>query len=865
MPNRSPRKAGSRRRLYAADLFTDRFSESRAFREALSAQRTYIDNEHYDDAARNILTFYGLGGIGKTTLSERLEDWVNGKLRETDVWGEPPATAVAATTRIDLQRSRGRFDLLEAVIAIRRMHGAVRKSWPAFDLIFTAYWSSIRPGEPLPGSGTSNSAFADTATETVAEILNDLGIPGTGIATRSIRFIAKKGYRWRLRRYAEERFTDFEDLLERCTDIPTPDNPDYGLLIDTLAFLSHDDWDDAGEPLFVVFIDGFEKLTSDPRRADERSLNEMIYSLSNVMFVVTGRNSIDWYDSARTDLYAAGPKVWPNLIPGGTVEPRQHRVGKLNMADRLRIISRGSQLYDIEIDDNTAKELALYSNGLPQYLDLALEVALTKKRNGADAVNVADVTGSLDHLVMRVLEDIPEDEQRAIRAACLFSYFDSSLLAGAAEVDHGCALRAIDRPMIDNRGSAVFPYTMHDEIRHAIRSASHKTPNGWSERDWLLAAERGLDSVRKRFDDAVSAEESGTSLEVLGLAISLVCNQEIKVGPATSTAYEDWLSQAIVYAPSIVGLRGKIPTHSNTFVGQGILDFVLAKTYELPIDDRVELLTGVFESKHPLRRPAGRHRGYVLRDASRWDDAIAAFNELIEVAPTMVHLYQRVLTFVTARRFRQAIDQSHLLTDDRAERIHAACEIMHGSFDEWFDIAESRLSVLRAGKRRREEIEKVGADYRWRSLLVGDVDYDALVAFEAEADEAVHMGGLWDALVAKVFLRPHEYSMESDAIRWLDTIERSRNAGEIGFRFAWVSVALGMFNRDTETLQRLASEVDAREAGRGRNWIPVECVLNELGYQVSVPPAQWLRPYPDVSARWKAIFDEWRERSSQVR
>jgi hypothetical protein len=255
-----------------SDLFTDRIDESTAFRRTLSAHRQYMDALEDVPAAKNIMVYYGVGGIGKTTLSERLEDWIDGKLPPTDVWGHTPDAAVAAACRIDLQRSQGRVDMVDAVVAVRRAFGKVKKRWPAFDLAFTAYWSAIHPdGEPLPGAGSADSAFADGATDTITELLSESGIPFAGTATRSVRAVVRALRAQKIKRGAFAAYEGFEDLLQRCSEMPQPDDPHPEILGDIVALLNTDlcDWEGESAPLIVVFIDTFERLTSDPRRADE--------------------------------------------------------------------------------------------------------------------------------------------------------------------------------------------------------------------------------------------------------------------------------------------------------------------------------------------------------------------------------------------------------------------------------------------------------------------------------------------------------------------------------------------------------------------------------------------------------------------
>jgi hypothetical protein len=84
-----------------------------------------------------------------------------------------------------------------------------------------------------------------------------------------------------------------------------------------------------------VFLDTFEVLAHQPDHTAERFIQRLIYLMPNVLFVVTGRNRIDWADStSRGELDFSGPERWPRLhFSNTTDEPRQHLVGYLSDSD----------------------------------------------------------------------------------------------------------------------------------------------------------------------------------------------------------------------------------------------------------------------------------------------------------------------------------------------------------------------------------------------------------------------------------------------------------------------------------------------------------------------------------------------------
>ncbi|MFG2052829.1 tetratricopeptide repeat protein [Micromonospora sp. NPDC048930] len=843
---------------HAGELFTDREIESQAFKSALASFRRLIDqDDEVGTERRNIVTFHGLGGIGKTALSERLEAWVKHDLPLVNGWGPSPATKVDASVRMDLHGSAGRIDMTAVLLALRTGVAGIRRRWPLFDLAFAAYWSAVRPGEPLPNMH-SRSEYADVVADTTGEVLKDLGsvadyVVGTpvGFGVWGIRKIIGVLRRRRDVRLGVDSFAGFESFLLRCADEPSPTESRPELACEIAATLSWELATMTPSPLVAVFIDTAERLALDPRRISEGHLNRLIHDMPNVLFVLTGRAMLDWYRENRVDLPYRGRWIWPGLVPDAQDAPRQYLVGNLSPSDTRELIQRGRRQLDLPMSDEVAEELARSSAGLPQYLELARQVAISIKTAGQGRlVQVTDVTGGLGSLVMRVLDGIPADEQRAIRAACLFRVFDTALIAAAADVDHGCAERAVARPMIDRHEGERFPYRMHDAVREAIRRTDHQVAGGWSERDWELAASRAAVAVRQMHDDAKQREDNSEVLDAIGIAIGLVCEQNTTLEPSPSASYADWLSRAIVFSPSVQGLRSRVPAVSRTAYGQHVLNFIAAKSLETPGEERLRLLREISGAEHPLRRVARRHLGYTLRAQHRWDEALAIFDELAAQAPTPLHLGQRPQILSTARRFMDAREAAEGLPVQAL--ITRAQEYAHGRPERYFAEIEAKLAALRGAGRQREYLEEVGVYLQRRAFLHDDLGIDEINNLRDHAELAGHTVATRCALLATVLVHrsdPAEVSFVLDRLKSLDLV--SGPAGEIGFRYAFAEFCDARLAGDWERLAVLQQEVDRIQV-RTRPWVAVECFLESVGLPVRPAPTQWIEPYNVVRRRWAA-------------
>lgn len=843
----SPRSAG--------ELFTDRQSESQAFKQTLRAFRRLLDADADAGTVRhNVISFYGLGGIGKSALSVRLERWAKRLLPLDNGWGSPPETPVDATARLDLHASTGQVDLLQMLLALRTGAGSVRRRWPVFDLAFAAYWTAVRPGESLP-KFSGNSDLDALVVETIGDAVGDLAsiadlATGTpiGLGVRGVRALVTRIRRRQDLNLGLEATPDFAQFLLRCADEPSALDARPDLACQIAELLAWELARITPNPLIVIFIDTFERLTTDPRRIAEGHLNQFIHALPNVLFVVTGRDLIDWADPARVDLRWRGNNSWPGLSLDATADPRQHLVGRLSPHDTRSVIERARSLYELPIDDEVVEELVLASAGLPQYLDLARQAALNVlESEPGRRVRVADVTGTLGALVKRVLDDVPPDEQRAIRAAALFRTFDVGLAAAAADVDFGTAERAVHRPMIDRIEDERLPYRMHDAVREAIRGADHRVPGGWVDRDWHRAGSRAAAAIHVRFEKAKAEGRLGEVLDEIGLAITLACEQDLDLEPS-GKVYADWLTKAIVFGPSIAALRTRIPGASQTPYGQSIVDFVAAKSPEVPRPERLRLLRAIFDSDHPLKLPAGRHLGYTFKSAQRWAEALDVFDEVAAISSADVNLRQRPLTLAVARQFSDAAVAAEGLPI--AAGIRRTTAYAHGNPSIYLEEMPPIIEQIKRSGRQREVLEEQSVYLARRVFFVGDVEVEQIDLRLAEAEEAGHTVAVRSLLLAGILAARWSRADIAFALERVHALDRlSAAEGVVAHQWAFAEVVDAVRCNELDRLIGVRDEALTARS-RSRAWIPMEAFLAMQGVRLPDEPTQWLEPQALVWQRW---------------
>ena len=854
----------------ASDLFTNRRTESGAFADSLRAHRAMLDTESSDEddtTANNILVYHGVGGIGKTTLSMRLQDWCAGRLPAEDEWGSLD-TPVDATVRVDLHSSQGHFDVTNAILDLRRVLADIKPRWPAFDLAFGAWWASAHPDEDVPQpSDGKDKGVAAAIRETIGDIASEFEVMGLplGLGLKAARVIARKYSQVQDKRFVSRVVSDeiwYEDLLQRCADVPTQTDPHPELLVECAELLAQEMAELEHCPLVVMFIDTFERLQmkGDLSRTGEALFNRLVWGLPLVLFVVTGRNRLDWDDQRRTTLPHVGPATWPGLAAGAGHDPRQHLVGDLSETDAQSLMLKTRESLALPISDEVIDAVVHASHGLPQYLDLAREVALRARSNGAESVSLADVTGSLGDLVERVMSDVPADEQRAVRAASLFTRFNPELIAAAAGVEVGCAERAITRPMVQKWDGSDFPYRMHDTIRAAIRHAGHHVDGGWAPEDWSLVNGRALDYLRRKIAAATERGRSSERIRATGMAVSLVCAENVRASEPNIPS-GDWLQQAIIDGPVVGGLRPHVPVASQTAYGQGFVDYIAARSSYGTLDQRLSLLSGIVDAGHPMADNAVNSLALVQRNAERFDDAIAAWDRAIADDPSPYRLYQRRLTLAMGRRCQDALDGIAELDEVLSDRVHTRVRYIHGDVETILESHLQRVEEATAAGEMREARE-ARVDYLWRQAVFGEgVNMDDALEVVRQNEEYGHSYCVMAGLAMVVFVEPTGTAAE-------DALGRMRRIGPSASGMPDPLLALATVGRawvlgDSATLQTLAESLQG-SVHQMNDWVPVEVLLNHLGFPVDDPPAQWLEPRESVDMRWLHRWWAWHERVARA-
>ncbi|MGK4586093.1 ATP/GTP-binding protein [Kitasatospora sp. HPMI-4] len=544
------------RSLTADEAFTNRQGQWAIFSAALSdhLQRIAAPDFSVDDMEaprHNVLTFFGLGGIGKSTLSRHLEAALADSEQRPAHWGEPAWAAGARILPVRIDLARSADVSFERIVLTLRLALAqhVGRALPAFDIALRRWWDANHPGEPLEEylqrtglAARFGKALPGQVQSAISEVAQQLALPGF-VGSAVGRLTTALAHEVRQRHERARALTGcarLADLLEADPDL------------DALSFYPHLlAWEIARLPakkavVPVVLLDTWEDIGDRTHRDLERLVQRIVWLMPATFFVVTGRTRLQWADSElQGQLDYTGPAAWPGLaahVPpartaatGGHGGGRQILIGDFAPEDcddylARRLTKDGRPL----ISEPIRAVITARSHGLPLYLDLAATRFLEIRRTGREP-EPGDFDHDFSSLVARTLQDLTPDERHVLRAVSLLDAWDVALATEAAGLNHQApALRLTERPLVRQDEWALWPFNLHDLVRSTIRGADDRTDDRWSPQDWRDAAQRAHTALGEQW---TTSTNPGRTLLVAVLRQGLALARDHRLDL-------DWLTQA---------------------------------------------------------------------------------------------------------------------------------------------------------------------------------------------------------------------------------------------------------------------------------------------------------------------------------
>lgn len=835
----------------AVDLFTDRLSENTAFAQALENHEARVaDGLAALDvpARRNVLVYFGIGGIGKTELSRRLERWMLGELPASD-WGEPPRfERRPATARLDFHGATA-VDAADLVLRLRTALAARRTRFPAFDLGLTAWWALAHPGSPLPElRTTSGFDVREQIIDTLNDIASDAGLR-FGVGPLSVRMGVRLVDAIRSRALRSRTLRECAPLAALVERARQDASTEVAAALAGLLNWDLDRLDRSRAPLPVVFADAVEYVQGGSR-VQERLLNRIVHLTPGVLWVITSRNSLEWADERLIGtLAAAGSQTWPGLRLTTHADPCQHRVGDLSDADVERFLRTASGAGGLPaLPPEVTARIRQGAHGLPLYLDLSLAIARTSATTGAP-LDPASFGGSLPELATRVFADLPAEERTAARTASLLPRFDPELIAEASGSIVGDATRLCARPLVSRDDHATFPYRLHDAVRDAVAEEPVDRPGAWAPADRADRARHVLDALRERH--AGARADVPRRRDILELAAQLCDAQNLEA---------PWLLDALLELPGLEYVAARLPPpDARTWIGQ--LSRFFGAWRDRSGWERMDYLRQLLAAPLPpdIEYAARRFLAYGYRSfTDQFEESAAIFEELLAQSPGSALLRFQVghtLHMMGAYDAMAAhFERYPLVRPEALARVEADLAYDRGDLLLSAERIHTRAQVQHDLGRHRQALENDGA-VLWRLALAGATSPAECDRVIDEADRLGSRPAIRAGLGAKIVcLRGDDAA--TGLLRELIEIARGGDARRAGWR-EWITALLhGLCRQDQALIDTVRDEWTSQAPRLTPNRRIVDRLFVFAGYPPAYPDAGLGSDVDDAAAgeRWNAVF-----------
>lgn len=309
--------------------FTDRVEPRKVFWKVYEEKQ----NDKID-----VITYYGMGGIGKSTLLRKLLSELKEKYSETRY------------AFVDFDKLNNyNNDILEILRYIEsNLKSKYKFSFPIFDLV--SYTYEVKMGKNATKPELSSIFDENEELSFLTDVISEIPLIGTISKVICLSERAKNLLQNRI---------ENNKLKNRLGNI---DNMEASDIYENLSYYFAIDLKNNVEKLefpFVFFIDTYEKLVNEleNKNALERDLflrgeNGLILNVPNTIWVIAGREKLKWeeYD-----------KEWKGSID-------QHLLGNLSLADTKYFLEKAGIK-----DQSLINDIYNLTHGAPKYLDICVD------------------------------------------------------------------------------------------------------------------------------------------------------------------------------------------------------------------------------------------------------------------------------------------------------------------------------------------------------------------------------------------------------------------------------------------------------------------------------------------------------------
>ena len=334
--------------ISAQKLFTDREEPQKSFQRAL-------DNLHNRDYS--ILSFYGVGGIGKSSLQKHLkEEHLDKGDNNIYSW-------------VDFDKETNRQPHEAFRILADRFKSKLRVPFISFDIAYTIYLSKTNPNMEIKKESLPFLEEGGLISGAIGLVEEVGGI--AGFALNIIEYVAKKVQDVSFNKAVQAELKNLRTL--EADDIEE----------ELVKFFAHDIKiykEKNPNKKIVIFLDTYEALWKNDKneanllKKDAWIRDGLVTELKQVLFIICGREKIKW---------EVDDSSWVDKDSDGIADLEQHTIGDLSQED-CKYFLNSCEITDPQIQD----KIIASSEGVPYYLDLCVDTFFQIKNSGeAPTVN----------------------------------------------------------------------------------------------------------------------------------------------------------------------------------------------------------------------------------------------------------------------------------------------------------------------------------------------------------------------------------------------------------------------------------------------------------------------------------------------
>jgi tetratricopeptide (TPR) repeat protein len=410
----------------AGKKFTDRETYLAAFHNALD---TKVKDEH------KLVVYYGVGGIGKTTLRKELGKRLEAEKPDT-VW-----------TAIDLDTPTYREQETALFVLRNQLHEKFKINFPSFDIAYTVYWQKTHPQTPM----TKDNFPLLTGANAVAGIMRVVGeMPYIGFVPKLTKAFMTGGNvfrEWWKKRGEKE-----------LANLPSLEPKEISLRMPMFWASDMKDFLEEKKKEAVLFLDTYEALWEN-LKADggffmrDEWIRELVSHLPEVVWVICGREKLRWYEQ---------DEEWNNYL-------EQYLLGRLSDEDSAYfLISCGVEKPDVQ------KVIIKASKGVPHFLDLAVDTYYeiqSRYQREPEAKDFAKNQQDVLERFLRYLDKTEIETLKALSSARIWGGEIFRLLVN--EFQTGYPITAMDnlcRFSFINEADRAGLFSMHELMRESLQA-----------------------------------------------------------------------------------------------------------------------------------------------------------------------------------------------------------------------------------------------------------------------------------------------------------------------------------------------------------------------------------------------------------